>query len=68
MKNMHPHLNLVEAVCSTCGTVLTVRSTAERVAVDTCSSCHPAYTGVERATASGSRIDRFNRRRSLAAA
>ncbi len=68
MKNTHPNLNLVEAVCSTCGTVHTVRSTAERVAVDTCSSCHPAYTGVERATASGSRIDRFNRRRSLAAA
>lgn len=66
--NTHPHLYLVDAVCSTCGTVHTVRSAAERVSVDTCSSCHPAYTGVERATASGSRIDRFNRRRSLAAA
>lgn len=66
--NNHPQLNLVEAVCSTCGTVHTLRSAAERVSVDTCSSCHPAYTGIERATASGSRIDRFNRRRSLAAA
>jgi large subunit ribosomal protein L31 len=66
--NKHPDLHLVEAVCSTCGTVHTVRTSAERVAVDTCSSCHPAYTGVERATASGSRIERFNRRRSLAAA
>jgi large subunit ribosomal protein L31 len=64
----HPHLNLVEAVCSTCGAVHIVRSAAERVAVDTCSSCHPAYTGVERATTSGSRTDRFNRRRSLAVA
>jgi large subunit ribosomal protein L31 len=66
--NNHPDRHLVEAVCSTCGTVHTVRTSAERVAVDTCSNCHPAYTGVERATASGSRIERFNRRRSLAAA
>lgn len=64
----HPNLHLVDAVRSTCGTVHTVRTTADRVSVDTCSSCHPAYTGVERATASGSRIDRFNRRRALAAA
>jgi ribosomal protein L31 len=31
--------------------------------VDVCSSCHPAYTGVERAAPSGSRIERFERRR-----
>jgi ribosomal protein L31 len=31
--------------------------------VDVCSNCHPAYTGIERALASGSRIERFERRR-----
>jgi ribosomal protein L31 len=31
--------------------------------VDVCSSCHPAYTGIERAVVSGSRIERFERRR-----
>ncbi|HEV2593242.1 MAG TPA: 50S ribosomal protein L31 [Gaiellaceae bacterium] len=66
--NMHPELHLIDAVCSTCGTVHTVRSSAEHVSVDTCSSCHPAYTGVERPASTGSRVDRFNRRRSLAAA
>lgn len=66
--NKQPHLHAVEAVCSTCGTVHTVRTTAERLSVDTCSSCHPAYTGVERAATTGSRVDRFNRRRALAAA
>ena len=64
----HPSLHLIETLCSTCGTVHTVRTAAEHVSVDTCSSCHPAYTGVERATASGSRIERFNQRRALAAA
>jgi large subunit ribosomal protein L31 len=62
-----PTLHLVDAVCSTCGTVHTVRTSAGRVSLDTCSNCHPAYTGVERTTATGSRIDRFNRRRALAA-
>jgi ribosomal protein L31 len=38
------------------------------VSIDVCSNCHPAYTGVERATVRGNRIERFNRRRSLAAA
>ena len=66
MNTTHPNLHLVEAVCSTCGTVHIVRTAAERVSVDTCSSCHPAYTGVERAAATGSRIDSFNRRRALA--
>jgi large subunit ribosomal protein L31 len=31
--------------------------------IDVCSNCHPAYTGIERAVASGSRIERFERRR-----
>jgi large subunit ribosomal protein L31 len=66
--NKHPNVQLVEAVCSTCGTPHAVRTSADRLSIDTCSSCHPAYTGVERASNTGSRIDRFNRRRSLAAA
>jgi ribosomal protein L31 len=33
-----------------------------------CSSCHPAYTGIAREVARGSRIERFERRRARAAA
>jgi large subunit ribosomal protein L31 len=64
---MHPDTHVVDVTCAACGTVHTVRSTAARLAVDVCSSCHPAYTGRERATASGSRIERFNRRLAQAA-
>ena len=67
-KRQHPELHLVDVVCATCGTAFTIRSTAASVSVDVCSSCHPAYTGVQRAAAGGSRIDRFNRRRALTAA
>jgi large subunit ribosomal protein L31 len=38
------------------------------MSIDICSTCHPAYTGRERAVATGGRIDRFNKRRALAAA
>jgi ribosomal protein L31 len=36
--------------------------------MDVCSNCHPAYTGYERTHIDGDRIERFNRRRALAAA
>jgi large subunit ribosomal protein L31 len=63
----HPETHLVDVVCSTCGTTHTVRSTAASLSVDVCSSCHPAYTGVQHRAARGDRIERFNRRRALAA-
>ena len=64
----HPELHVVDLECASCGTSFTLRSTAEALSADVCSSCHPAYTGVERSTVAGSRIERFNRRRELAAA
>jgi len=49
--------------CASCGEVFTTRSTRSEITVEVCSNCHSAYTGVERAVQSGSRIDRFERRR-----
>jgi large subunit ribosomal protein L31 len=64
----HPETHFVDVVCANCGSEFVIRSTASSVSVDVCSSCHPAYTGVQQNIASGSRIDRFNRRRALAGA
>jgi large subunit ribosomal protein L31 len=64
----HPEIHLVHVVCAHCGTAFSVRSTATSLSVDVCSNCHPAYTGVQLAAATGSRIDRFNRRRAHATA
>ena len=64
----HPELHVVDAVCATCGTTFTVRTTAESLSVELCSNCHPAYTGAQRVTARGDRIERFERRRALVAA
>ena len=62
MKQIHPELMLTTVRCTSCGTTFTTRSTRSELVVDTCSSCHPAYTGRERVVPSGSRIARFERR------
>jgi len=64
----HPTLHLVEVRCASCGATFSTRSTARTLSINICSNCHPAYTGHERAVASGGRIERFNRRRAFAAA
>ncbi|TML20033.1 MAG: 50S ribosomal protein L31 [Actinobacteria bacterium] len=66
MRGTHPETVLTLVRCSTCGNAFTTRSTRSEVAVDVCSSCHPAYTGVERTPRAGSQIERFERRRALA--
>jgi large subunit ribosomal protein L31 len=66
MTTTHPELYTTTVRCTTCGNEFTTRSTRPEVVVDVCSSCHPAYTGLERPTQTGSRIDRFERRRARA--
>jgi large subunit ribosomal protein L31 len=53
--------------CTTCGSEFATRSSRVAIVLDVCSSCHPAYTGVEREVVRGSRIERFERRRARAA-
>jgi large subunit ribosomal protein L31 len=66
--NQQPTLHNVDVRCASCGTSFELRTTAETLSIDVCSTCHPAYTGRERTTVTGGRIDRFNKRRALAAA
>jgi large subunit ribosomal protein L31 len=61
-------MHLVDLRCSSCGASFEIRSTADVLAVEICSNCHPAYTGRARTFGSSGQIERFNRRRALAAA
>jgi large subunit ribosomal protein L31 len=63
---IHPATKLGTLTCSTCGTTFISRSTAGDLTVDTCSQCHPAYTGRVTKATTGSRVERFERRRSRA--
>ena len=63
MKTNHPELMMTSVRCSTCGNEFHTRSTRSELEIDVCSNCHPAYTGNERTVSTGSRIERFERRR-----
>jgi len=67
LTRIHPELMATTVRCTSCGTSFTTRSTRAELVVDVCSTCHPAYTGAERTKPSGSRIERFERRRALSA-
>jgi large subunit ribosomal protein L31 len=67
MQGTHPELDTTTVRCTTCGNEFTTRSSVAELVIDVCSSCHPAYTGIEREIARGSRVERFERRRARAA-
>ncbi|HOW37535.1 MAG TPA: 50S ribosomal protein L31 [Candidatus Izemoplasmatales bacterium] len=63
MKNgIHPKYYQVTVTCSTCGNTFVTGSTSKELRVDTCSNCHPFFTGKQKFTAADGRIDRFNKR------
>jgi large subunit ribosomal protein L31 len=65
---IHPTLVSTTVTCASCGTTFETRSTKPSLTVDVCSQCHPAYTGRARTEATGSRVERFERRRARARA
>ncbi len=59
---IHPKYQKVTVTCVTCGTVFETGSTLKEVRVDTCSNCHPFFTGKQRFTQADGRVDRFNKK------
>ena len=61
--NIHPAYTDMTVTCR-CGNSFVTRSTLGKdLHVETCSSCHPFYTGELRSQAStGGRIDKFQRK------
>lgn len=63
MKNgIHPTYNKVKVTCTSCGNEFESGSTSKEVRVDTCSNCHPFYTGRQRFAAAAGRIEKFNKK------
>jgi len=61
-KNIHPEYHTVTVTCSTCGNTFETGSTNKNIKVDTCSNCHPFYTGKQKYTVAAGRIDKFNKK------
>ena len=61
-KGIHPQYHTKAKVKCACGNEFIVGSTQEEVEVETCSKCHPFYTGQERGAVKGGRIEKFQKR------
>ncbi len=59
---IHPEYQDVTVTCS-CGNSFVTRSTADKeLHIEVCSACHPFYTGKQKITDTGGRVERFRRR------
>lgn len=61
-KGIHPNYNKITVTCVSCGNEFESGSTLKDIRVDTCSNCHPFYTGKQRFTQADGRVDRFNKK------
>ncbi|OHA80130.1 MAG: 50S ribosomal protein L31 [Candidatus Yonathbacteria bacterium RIFCSPHIGHO2_01_FULL_51_10] len=66
--DIHPTYHNKAKVDCACGASFTVGSTLEKIRVETCSSCHPFFTGEEKIMDTGGRVERFKKRTAAAGA
>ena len=61
--NIHPKQSETKFVCA-CGNVIVAKSTLgkEEQSIDTCSMCHPFYTGKQTTGSRKGQVDKFNKK------
>ena len=64
---IHPDYVDAKIICA-CGNVVITRSTKKEMHVNTCSACHPFYTGQTKFLDTEGRVERFNKRYAKTAA
>ena len=64
-KEIHPNYFKTKVVCTSCGSEFETGSTVKEIKVDTCSNCHPFYTGRQRFAQAQGRGERFNKKYGL---
>ena len=60
-QEIHPKYGESSITCA-CGHVHTTRSTVTEMHINTCSKCHPFYTGKAKYIDTEGRVERFRRR------
>ena len=61
-KDIQPPYYRATVTCSTCGNTFETGSTLKEIKVDTCSNCHPFYTGRQRFASAAGRVERFKQK------
>ena len=60
-KDIHPKYGPSTIQCA-CGNVIETRSTVKEMSVNTCSACHPYFTGQQTMMDTEGRVDQFMKR------
>ena len=60
-KDVHPKYDKAAITCA-CGNVIETRSTVKEMQVNTCSACHPFYTGTSTMLDTEGRVEQFRKR------
>lgn len=60
-EGIHPKYGKTVVKCA-CGEVFETGSVKAELKVDICSKCHPFFTGKQKFTDAGGRVDRFKKR------
>jgi len=58
---IHPKYDAATITCA-CGNVITTRSTVKEMQVNTCSACHPFFTGTSTIMDAEGRVEQFKKR------
>jgi len=61
---IHPEYKKATITCA-CGNTFESGSVKEDIRVETCSACHPFYTGRQKFADAGGRVARFNKKYGL---
>ena len=61
---IHPNYKKATVKCA-CGNEFETGSVKESISVETCSECHPFYTGQQRILDTAGRVERFRKRFNL---
>ena len=59
--DIHPKYEEATITCA-CGNVMKTRSTRKEMSVNTCSACHPYFTGAKTLVDTEGRVDSFRKR------
>lgn len=60
-KDIQPEYKDATVVCA-CGNTWTTGSVKDSLRVETCSACHPFYTGKQKFTERGGRVEKFKKK------
>lgn len=61
-EGIHPKYNNEVVVKCACGNTFVTGSTKDELKVEICSKCHPFFTGKQKISDIGGRVDRFKKK------